>query len=282
MIAVEGLVYTYPNNDLPTLRGLNFEIGAGEVFGFLGPSGAGKSTAQKVLYKILPNYKGTITINGKDLSAWDKSYFNQVGVGFELPNHYLKLSGRENLELFASFYLENSVIPAEELFDLVDMKDAIDQKVEAYSKGMMMRLNYVRAIQHNPNILFFDEPTSGLDPVNAHHIKDHIRLLKKEGKTIFITTHDMHTADELCDRVAFIIDGEVKIIDTPEHLKKQYGREAVKVHTSAGQVQEFELKGLGRSQTFLQYIKENEVKKIETLDASLEEVFIEVTGQSLQ
>lgn len=282
MITVENLVFTYQKNEEPTLKGLNFSIAKGEVFGFLGPSGAGKSTAQKVLYKILKGYSGQVIVDGKELSKWDNSYFEKIGVGFELPNHYMKLTGKENLALFASFYPKNSTTAIELLFDMVDLTEAMDQVVESYSKGMKMRLNFIRAIQHNPDILFFDEPTSGLDPVNAHKIKEHILDLKKVGKTIFVTTHSMETADSICDRVAFIVDGQLVTTDTPQHLKQAYGKEAVKVHLQNGDTQEFALEKLGHNQAFLSFIQQAEVKSMQTMDASLEEVFIKVTGQSLK
>lgn len=281
MIQVQDLIYTYPGATEPTLKGLNFQVEKGAIFGFLGPSGAGKSTAQKVLYKILKGYKGHITVRDKELNTWDKSYFDDIGVGFELPNHYLKLTAVENLKLFASFYDKSRLIPIDDLFQRVGLEGDMDKPVEAYSKGMKMRLNFIRAIQHDPEILFFDEPTAGLDPVNAKNIRNQIRELKDRGKTVFITTHSMHTADELCDEVAFIADGSIRIIDTPSNLKRQYGKAAVLVRTETEGDREFALKDLGTNTDFLQYLKNNTIQSIRTLEASLDEVFIEVTGKSL-
>ncbi|MCB0644462.1 MAG: ABC transporter ATP-binding protein, partial [Phaeodactylibacter sp.] len=184
--------------------------------------------------------------------------------------------------LFATFYTNGKKRAMEELFEMVDLRDAMDQPVEAYSKGMKMRLNFIRAIQHNPDILFFDEPTAGLDPVNAHKIKQHILDLKAAGKTVFVTTHSMETADELCDRVSFIVEGKLQATDTPENLKQQYGREAVMVKLQDQQTQEFPLADLGHNPEFLQFLQRGQVKKIHTLEATLEEVFIEVTGKSLK
>ena len=121
MIQVINLQFRYPNSDTMTLKNLNFDIQEGEIFGFLGPSGAGKSTAQKILYKILKNYSGEVVIDGKNLTAWDKSYFQKIGVGFELPNHYAKLTGKENLELFASFYPNGKKRNVDKLFEMVDL-----------------------------------------------------------------------------------------------------------------------------------------------------------------
>lgn len=281
MIQVENLEFQYPKSDKPTLKGLNFEISKGEIFGFLGPSGAGKSTTQKILYKILSGYKGSVFIEGKNITDWGSSYLEKIGVGFELPNHYLKLTGKENMDLFASFYKNHKSRNSTELFEMFDLQDAMNKPVEAYSKGMKIRLNFIRAIQHNPDILFLDEPTSGLDPVNAHKIKQHILNLKSQGKTIFLTTHSMDTADQLCDRVSFIVDGNLQATDTPKNLKNKYGKDAVNVELQNGSKEEFLLIDIGKNIAFLNFIKQDKVKRIHTLEATLEEVFIKITGKKL-
>lgn len=281
MILVDNLQFQYPKNDSLILKGISFEIEKGELFGFLGPSGAGKSTAQKVLYKTLSNYSGEVKIDGKNLKEWDLSYFEMIGVGFELPNHYQKLTGLENLDLFGSFYSNGKKNNRTELFEMVGLHDAINQPVATYSKGMKMRLNFIRAIQHDPDILFFDEPTAGLDPVNAKMIREHIKNLQQKGKTIFITTHSMQTADELCDRVSFIVDGKLRITDSPESLKSQYGKEAVRVELVDGQSQEFPISDLGNNPEFIGFLKKGEINRIHTLEATLDEVFINVTGKTL-
>lgn len=280
MIQIENLQFSYPKSEQITIEKLNFEIQKGEIFGFLGPSGAGKSTTQKILYKILQGYSGSVFIKGKNLKDWDRSYFQKIGVGFEMPNHYLKLTGKENLNLFASFYKEkNSSLSS--LFEMVDLLDVMNKPVETYSKGMKIRLNFLRAIQHNPDILFFDEPTAGLDPVNAHKIKQLIQNLKADGKTIFLTTHNMEVADQLCDKVSFIVDGELVATDTPQNLKDKHGKEAVNVELINGDKKEFLLDKLGNNEAFLAFIKEGELKRIHTLEATLEEVFIHITGKTL-
>lgn len=281
MIHVNNLQFQYPKADSPTLKGISFDIKQGELFGFLGPSGAGKSTTQKVLFKTLVNYTGDVKIDGKDLKSWDISYYEKIGVGFELPNHYQKLTGLENLDLFGSFYPNGQKKDKSELFEMVGLEDAINKPVEAYSKGMKVRLNFIRAIQHDPDILFFDEPTAGLDPVNSQMIRRHIQDLQKKGKTIFITTHSMHTADELCNRVAFIVDGELRITDSPESLKSKYGKEAVLVELKNGQSQKFSIQDLGHNKEFLEFIKADDVQRIHTMEATLDEVFINVTGKAL-
>jgi fluoroquinolone transport system ATP-binding protein len=167
------------------------------------------------------------------------------------------------------------------LFEAVGMSDAMDKRVEEYSKGMKMRLNFIRSILHSPDIIFFDEPTSGLDPINAHKIKELIKDLRAQGKTIFITTHDMTTADELCDRVSFIVNGEIVLTEQPSVLKHANGKKRVRVQNKALGFQEFGLERLAQNTNFLEAIGRADLMKIETLEATLEEVFIKVTGQSL-
>lgn len=282
MINVENLSYTYPKSKQNVLKNISFEINQGEIFGFLGPSGAGKSTTQKVLYKILHDWKGEISIQNKPLKDWGNEYLEKIGVGFELPNHYLKLTAKENLQLFGSFYTQKNLLNFDELFETFGLAEDANKKVEEYSKGMKMRLNFMRAIMHNPDILFFDEPTSGLDPINAHKVKSFIKKLKTDGKTIFVTTHDMTTADELCDRVSFIVDGEIRLTEKPSVLKNTHGKKSVRVELQNGEMNEFPVKDLGENPSFLEFIKQAEVLRINTQEATLEEVFIKVTGTKLQ
>ena len=264
------------------LQGIHFSIAKGEIFGFLGPSGAGKSTAQKILYKILEGYSGNIMINGKDLREWGKEYHEMIGVGFELPNHYLKLTGKENLEFFGSFYKSGSRYNIKELFEKVGLEHAMNEPVENYSKGMKMRLNFIRAIQHDPEILFFDEPTSGLDPINARTIKELIKELRCKGKTIFITTHHMETADQLCDQVAFIANGRLMATDPPSKFKEAHGMPMVRARTQNGDTREFPLEHIGQNREFLHFIQGNPITSLKTQEATLEEVFISITGETLR
>ena len=281
MIKATNLSYTYPKSKETVLKNLDFEIEQGEIFGFLGPSGAGKSTTQKILYKILHDFTGEISVDNKPLKDWGNEYFEKIGVGFELPNHYLKLTAKENLQLFGSFYPQKNLQDFDELFEIFGLADSTGKRVEEFSKGMKMRLNFIRAVMHNPDILFFDEPTAGLDPVNAQKIKRYIVKLKNEGKTIFVTTHDMTTADELCDRVSFIAGGEIRLTEKPSVLKNEHGKHTVKVELQNGQATEFPVKDLGNNPKFLEFIKQNEILRINTQEATLEEVFIKVTGAKL-
>ncbi len=285
MISVHNLSYSYPKADRPTLNGISFEFGKGEIFGFLGPSGAGKSTTQKILYKLLGGYQGEVMLENRSLNAIGQDYFQRIGVGFELPNHYPKLTARENLKLFGQFYERSKLLDADALLSQVGLSEDADKRVEDYSKGMKMRLNFVRAIQHDPDILFFDEPTSGMDPGNAALIKDLILKQKAQGKAIFITTHNMDTADQICDRVAFLHNGEIAAIDAPNNFKRQYGQDTVHVECESGPTPEaydFPLQGIGTDTRFLKLIAERQVKTMHTQEATLEQVFLQITGKTLQ
>ena len=285
MISVQNLTYTYPGAKQETLHGLNFEIAEGEIFGFLGPSGAGKSTTQKILIGLLKEYGGHVQVMNREVSQWGHDYYEYVGVSFELPNHYLKLTALENLSYFQSLYSGQTLDPMEVL-SWVGLKEDADKRVSEYSKGMKVRLNVARGLLHKPKVLFLDEPTSGLDPVNARQIKDVILELRHRGTTVFVTTHNMMVADELCDRVAFITAGKISVIDAPSVLKKQYGKRNVRVEYLNGlqeiQHQEFPLDGLGDNREFINLLKSaHHIETIHTQETTLENIFIEVTGEEL-
>lgn len=302
MIKVADLSYTYPKSDQPALRGLNFELKPGEVFGFLGPSGAGKSTTQKILIGLLAGFQGRATVMDRPVERWGADYYEHIGVAFEQPNHFLKLSALENLRYFAALYTRRTRDPLD-LLGCVGLAEEANLRVEQYSKGMKTRLTVARALLNDPDLLFLDEPTSGLDPVNAQKVKDLIREQQRAGKTVFLTTHNMAMADELCDRVAFLVDGAIRLLDSPRALKQQYGKPLVRVeyrdgagpaaveeqkenvvHPQSGGLQrrDFDLRSLGENQAFLALIRDASVETIHTQEASLEEIFIQVTGRRLE
>jgi len=286
MIQVRNLHYTYPGAHQEVLHGLDFSIEDREIFGFLGPSGAGKSTTQKILIGLLKNYQGNITILGQELKTWGHEFYEHIGVSFELPNHYLKLTALENLAYFRSLSSGSTRDPMEVL-DWVGLADDAAKRVAAFSKGMKIRLNVARSLLYKPKLLFLDEPTSGLDPVNARHIKNLILDQRARGTTVFITSHDMMVADELCDRVAFISVGKINVIDTPDTLKKKYGKRSVIVEYTSGQTelrsQEFPLDQLGQNDDFISLLKAvNHIETIHTQETTLENVFVKVTGRELK
>ncbi|MBN2609918.1 MAG: ABC transporter ATP-binding protein [Bacteroidales bacterium] len=283
MMQVNNLSYTYPKSKIQAVSNLGFEVRQGEIFGFLGPSGAGKSTTQKILIGLMGTYQGDISIMGKNLKYWAHSYYDHIGVCFELPNHYLKLSAVENLKFFSTFYNVPTRNPLE-LLKMVGLEEDAGKKVESFSKGMKMRLNFIRSLLHDPQVLFLDEPTSGLDPVNARNIKNIILEQKSKGKTIFLTTHNMHDADELCDRVAFIAEGKTSAIDSPKQLKLQNGKRTVRIEYSKNGVAEqkiYEMNGIGNNSEFLEILRNNHLISIHSEEATLDDVFIKVTGKRL-
>jgi fluoroquinolone transport system ATP-binding protein len=283
MIDVSNVTFTYAKTSAPAISNLSFAIERGEIFGFLGPSGAGKSTTQKILIGLLKGYEGRITVFGKDLAAWGQDYYERVGVAFELPNHFRKLTALENLAYFSSLYRRAPQQP-QALLELVGLGEDAHMPVAQFSKGMQGRLNLARALLHDPELLFLDEPTSGQDPVNARRIKELIRTQQQAGKTTFLTTHDMTVAEELCDRVAFIMDGRIGLIDTPRALQLQYGQAIVRVEYQASchtKREEFALTGLADNNAFLSLLRSGKVQTIHSGEATLEDIFIRVTGRSL-
>jgi len=284
VISVAGLTFTYPKATEPAVRGMDFSVGRGEIFGFLGPSGAGKSTTQKLLIGLLRGHGGQASVWGRDPLDWGPDYYQRVGVSFELPNHYQKLTGLENLTFFRSLYDGPTADPME-LLDSVGLSDAASTRVGKYSKGMQMRLTFARSLINNPELLFLDEPTSGLDPVNARKVKDIILGLKAGGRTIFLTTHDMSTADELCDRVAFVVDGAIVALDTPAELKIARSQRRVRVQYRTGtgilDTEEFAMDGLADDPAFHAVLRDHHVETIHSREASLDDVFVEVTGRQL-
>ncbi|MHC4992125.1 MAG: ABC transporter ATP-binding protein [Planctomycetota bacterium] len=284
MIRVEGLTYTYAKSQTAAVRGLDFDVERGEIFGFLGPSGAGKSTTQKVLIGLLDDFGGQVCVLDKDVSTWVADDYERIGVSFETPNHFLKLTGLENLRYFAALYQERTHVPSE-LLARVGLEADGTTQVGQYSKGMKNRLSIARCLLNDPELLFLDEPTTGLDPVNAQRIKDIIRSERDAGKTVFLTTHDMSVADELCDRVAFIVEGEIARIDAPRALKLQYGQRAVRVeYLDDGRSghEDFPLDGLAANEAFLAVLNDHDVQTMHTREASLSDVFIRVTGRGLE
>ncbi|HZR73074.1 ABC transporter ATP-binding protein [Bradyrhizobium sp.] len=281
-ILVEDLTFRYPGQAAPALDRVSFSVARGEIFGLLGPSGAGKSTLQRVLTRQQRRFDGLVRVLGKPLADWRQDYFEVIGVGFELPNHYVKFTAVENLRFFASLYRRKSRDPLE-LLALVGLEHAAHKKVETFSKGMRMRLNFVRAIQHDPEILFLDEPTAGLDPVNARIVKRIVADLRRAGKTIVLTTHNMNDVDQLCDRVSFIVAGRFAALDAPEALKARYGRRTVRVTHGRDivQVDEFPLDGLADNRRFQAILRDGTVRTLHSQEASLDQVFSDVTGTSL-
>lgn len=283
MITVENLNYSYTRDKNYALKNVSFEVTEGEVFGFLGPSGAGKSTTQGILTGLLPIQEGKGTVAGYDLRKFDRSIFNRIGVSFEQSNVYGKLTALENLDFYRKLFDVETLDP-QELLKLVGLDQVKNKRAGTFSKGMKHRLTFARSMINNPSLWFLDEPTTGLDPAIAGTIKDIIKEKNKEGTTVFLTTHNMFIADELCDRVGFIVDGELKVVDSPRNLKLQYGKKLVQVEYLRSGKPVTELLDLGIEKERLMLndiISDGHIEMMHTKEATLEEIFIKLTGRGL-
>lgn len=283
MIEVRDLGFTYPGSATAAVRGVDLDVRRQEIFGLLGPSGAGKSTTQKVLLGLLEGYSGQARVRGKEVVDWGPDDYERIGVSFETPNHFLKLTGLENLRYFRALY-RHAARPPAELLAAVGLEDDGDRPVGQYSKGMKARLSIARCLLNDPDLIFLDEPTSGLDPTSARRVKDLVRAQRERGATVFLTTHDMAAADELCDRVAFVVDGRIACTDAPGALKLQHGERTVRVgYLADGRPAhaDFPLDGLADDAAFHRLLREREVQTLHTREATLADVFIRVTGRAL-
>jgi fluoroquinolone transport system ATP-binding protein len=281
MISVQNLAFSYTK--APLIHGMDFDVMPGEIFGFLGPSGAGKSTLQKILTGMITTYGGSVRVNGLEVKKHDAMFYERIGVDFEFPSLYERLTAKENLMFFASLYKQCQAI--DPLLESVGLLPDADKKVFDFSKGMKSRLNFIKALLHDPELLFLDEPTSGLDPSNARRIKDIILTEKSKGKTILLTTHNMYDATELCDRVAFIVDGELRALDTPKNLIMSRGAATVCYDYRDGTTEKqavIPLSRTGSDKVLQSLILENRLLAIHSSEPTLNDIFVELTGRVLQ
>jgi ABC-2 type transport system ATP-binding protein len=232
-ITVTNLTKTF--GDLEAVKGVNFEVGAREVFGFLGPNGAGKSTTINMLCTLLKPTSGTATVAGHDVVTERDDVRRNIGLVFQDPTLDGYLTAAQNLKLHADLYgvQSNLVQPRmRQVLKMVGLWDRKDGTVNTFSGGMRRRLEIARGLMHSPRVLFLDEPTIGLDPQTRRSIWSYIRELQaREEITIFMTTHYMDEA-EWCDRIAIMDGGEIVAIDSPETLKAGIGTDRVTINTA--------------------------------------------------
>ncbi|GAB4279836.1 MAG: ABC transporter ATP-binding protein [Coriobacteriia bacterium] len=281
-IKVEDIAYSY--GDVEAVKGISFDVEPGQIMGFLGPNGAGKSTTIKMLTGQLKPKRGKIFILGMEGGQDRPEIQQRIGVCFEEKNLYLNMTARENLEFFAKLF-GISDYDATEALRRVDLAGREDDRVSGFSKGMKQRLMVARALVNQPDVIFLDEPTDGLDPTSSQAIRAVIREEAERGAAILLTTHDMHEADELSDKVAFINEGEIVAMDTPENLKLQFGTRAVRVRLRAdGGVREeiIPLDDEGASQRVAELVRDPDLMTVHTEEASLEAIFIQLTGRGLE
>ncbi|WP_181350799.1 ABC transporter ATP-binding protein [Thalassobacillus sp. CUG 92003] len=283
MIRVENLSYTYPRGLSPALSDLSFKISPGEIFGLIGPSGAGKSTLQKLLTGLLPTFEGSMTIWNYDMHRLPRSFYNMIGVVFETADFYEKLTAVENLEFFGSLYKQTTGDPMYwlERFGLIE---AAHQRVGSFSKGMKMRLSLCRALQHEPQLLLLDEPTSGLDPSWSVVVKDILKEQQEKGVTIVLSTHHMSVAQDICDQLAFIVDGAIPVIAPPKQLQLLYGQKRISLTINSGEEREevvVAFDDYDRHSIITEALQAGTLETIHSQEASLDDVFIHVTGRKL-
>jgi ABC-2 type transport system ATP-binding protein len=279
-IVADNITFCY--GDLTAVDHVSFEVAQGEVLGFLGPNGAGKTTTVKVLTGQLRPKEGSARVLGYDMVKEPKKAAARIGVCFEEKNLYPRMTARGNLEFFAKLF--DVDIDAEELLAKVDLSGKGEERVENYSKGMKQRLMIARSILNEPDVLFLDEPTDGLDPVSSDNIRKVILQEQKRGASVLLTTHDMLEADKLSDRVAFMNEGKIVALDTPENLKLKYGKRSVKVRPKGkaeGEEVEIPLDDPQTPEKIRSILREGDFDTIHTSEATLEEIFIKLTGRRL-
>ena len=276
---------TYAYGDQVAVDGISVSVAPGEVLGFLGPNGAGKSTTIKMLTGQLTPRAGTIEVLGLSMPGERTAIQHRIGVCFEEKNLYLNMTGVENLRFFARLFGLSDVDP-HSLLERVGLSDRGKDRVREYSKGMRQRLMMARALVNSPDVLFLDEPTDGLDPVSARRIRELIRQEAARGAAILLTTHDMMEADALSDRVAFINEGRILALDTPENLKLLHGSRSVRIRTRgpADTVAEnvIALDGQDADDAVRAALRAGDVLTIHSEEATLEDVFVHFAGRGLQ
>ena len=280
-IIVENLTYSY--GKLLAVDRISFEVEAGEVLGFLGPNGAGKTTTVKMLTGQLRPQSGRAILLGRDVAVATQQVRAQIGVCFEQTNLYEQMSALDNLALFADLFAVDG-FDGYALLKRVGLAGREKDRVAGYSKGMKQRLMVARSLVNRPQILFLDEPTAGLDPVSSEAIGNIILEEQKRGATVFLTTHDMWEADKLCNRVAFMNGGKIAALDKPHSLKQQYGKRSLVAEVASdGHLdrREITLDTEETAQAVQQLFTDGKVVTIHSEEATLEDIFIKITGRRL-
>ena len=278
VIEVKNLTKAFSNKVV--LKDVTFEVKKGETFGFLGPSGSGKTTTIKILTSQLIHTKGEINIFEEPLQKQTtKNYLKKVGILTDNSTLYERLTVYQNLLLYCKLY-EVSKTRIEEVLEDVNLLNDKKTIVQKLSKGMKQRVLLARAFLHKPKILFLDEPTSALDPVNTKHIYKGLRKLNEQGTTIFLTTHDMVEAEELCDRVAFLHQGEIKLLDTPKNLRLQFSQKSISLIVVDGNSVTVKNDEQGAKQ-ISDYMKNGQLLSIHSNEPTLGDIFVQLTGSEL-
>jgi ABC-2 type transport system ATP-binding protein len=275
IVQVDGLEKHY--GAVRAVDGISFSIDSGEIFGLLGHNGAGKTTTIRMLTGRTKPTAGRAAVAGFDIVTEREQIKPLINLVFEDQNLYERLTGRDNLEVFADLY-DAPRSRVTELLERVQLTDAAKRRVKTYSTGMKQRLLIARSLINQPRLLFLDEPTRGLDPSSARDLRDLVLQLSQAGTTVFLTTHYMEEADELCDRVAFLSEGKIVAMDAPQQLKLRYGeRNAVVLLKDRGE-ETVKLNDPADARRLADWMSAGDVLTMHSQEGSLEDVFIALAG----
>lgn len=279
IIEVNQLVKIFGNHT--ALKQLDFHIKQGEIFGFLGPSGSGKTTTIKILTSQLLPTSGEVKVFNKVVNRLnDSDHMKRIGILTDNSTLYERLSVYDNLELFCKLY-DTDVKRIQTVLEEVNLGNERKTIVSKLSKGMKQRVTLARAILHKPELLFLDEPTSALDPANTLHIHEGLRRLNREGTTIFLTTHDMVEAEKLCNRVAFIHNGTIQALDTPQRLRLSHTDSSVTVVVKGMGEQVLQMNE-DTAKRIASWMSAGELHAIHSNEPTLGDIFVKMTGRDLQ
>ena len=277
-IEVEQLSRSF--NGLRAVDNISFSVEGGEIFGFLGHNGAGKTTTIRMLSGQLLPTSGSARVAGCDVVTEQRRLKPLIGVVSEHQNLYERMSGRENLEFAVRLYKQD-LRRIDETLEQVGLVDRAKDNVRNYSNGMKQRLVIARALLHRPQLIFLDEPTRGLDPVVGREIRRLILDLSEQGVTIFLTTHYMEEADQLCNRVAFLSEGRIVALDTPNNLKVAHGEKSLNVTLHNGESLTIALDEGDAGKRLERLVSEGQVRTLHSAEATLEQVFLRIAGREL-
>ncbi len=278
MIDVRDLRKRY--GETQAVAGLTFDVAAGEIFGLLGHNGAGKTTTIRMLTGRTKPSGGSASIGGLDVVVQRDQIKPLINLVFEDQNLYERFSGHDNLRIFAELYRAPKD-RVSELLALVDLTDAAKRPVKTYSTGMKQRLLIARALINRPRVLFLDEPTRGLDPTSARDLRNLVADLSRAGTTVFLTTHYMEEADELCNRVAFLSQGSIVALDTPQELKLRYGERTARVLLRDRSEVTIRLDDPNDAQRLAAWVTSDQILTLHSHEGTLEDVFINLAGRPL-
>ncbi len=281
MYAIEAEELVRDFHGRRAVDGITFQVKEGEIFGFLGPNGAGKTTTIRMLTGQLLPTSGRARVAGYDVASELAQLKPCIGVVFEHQNLYERMSARENLAFYARLYHADQG-SLERALKRVNLDGRAGEPIKNFSNGMKQRLLIARALLHDPRVLFLDEPTRGLDPAIALEIRKLIQELADQGVTIFLTTHYMEEADQLSNRVAILNTGRIVALDTPARLKFIHGQRRAALTLEDGSSLTLSLEQPDQNRKLSELVAAGQVRTLHTCEATLEEVFIQLTGRSFE